>query len=158
MADKLTILLTDDSLDRACVALNIAVSAAAADKEVTVFLTCWSLRLLKKPGLQWSGDHLLNRLINLLTPGGPERLPLSKFNFFGLGAWMMRRMMAAKRLQSIPEMLETARELGVQFQVCDKPADVFGLELDDLSVPLETFVGAPSFVREALQSQAVICL
>lgn len=158
MAEKLTILLTDDTLDKACVALNIAITAAAADKEVSIYFTCWSLRLLKKAEARRRGDHPLNRAINFVTGAGPGRLPLSKFNFLGLGAWAMRRLMALKQMQSIPEMLDMARELEVKFYVCDKPADVFGLDLADLDDSVAGLVAAPSFVLEALQSQAVICL
>jgi peroxiredoxin family protein len=158
MAEKVTILLTDDTLDKACVALNIAIAAASADKEVSIFFTCWSLRLLKRAEARWRGDHPLNRFMNFLTGGGASRLPLSKFNFLGLGSWAMRRLMAQKRMQSIPEMLDMARELEVKFYVCDKPADVFGLDLADLDPGVAGLVAAPSFVLEALRSQAVICL
>ncbi|MDA8064683.1 MAG: DsrE/DsrF/DrsH-like family protein [Thermaerobacter sp.] len=156
MAGKVTILLTDDSLDKACVAFNVALGAAAAEKEVAIFFTCWSLRVLRRAGRS-AGRGLVPRMMDWTTRGGAARLPLSRWNFFGLGAWMMRRAMRRGHLDLVPQQIATARELGVKFYVCDKPAQLFGLGLEDLLPVVDGVVGVPSLLLWTTTSQTTLC-
>lgn len=156
MAGKVTILLTDDSLDKACVAFNVAIGAAAAEKEVAIFFTCWSLRVLRRPGAS-SGRGLLARMMDHLTRGGADRLPLSRWDFLGLGSWMMRRAMRRERYDLVPEQIQTAKELGVKFYVCDKPAQLFGFRTEDLLPVVDGVVGVPSMLLWTTSSQTTLC-
>jgi peroxiredoxin family protein len=74
--------------------------------------------------------------------GGAEKLKLSRFDFFGFGSWMMRRMMRAKNIQSIPEMIADAKDLGVKFLVCDNPMAIMELKKEDLIDEVDEIVGA----------------
>lgn len=56
--------------------------------------------------------------------------------------------MKAKRIQSIPEMIADARELGVKFVVCENPMDIMGLRREDLIDEVDDIVGAASYINE----------
>lgn len=151
----MTILLTNDRLDKACVAFNVALAAASAGKEVAIFFTCWSLRLLRQPGRP---KNAFGRFFSRLLPGGNAALPLGQLNFLGLGSRLMRRRMQRLGMEALPDQMQQAQELGVKFFLCDKPAALFGWEAGDFLPGVTGIIGAPSFLVEALSSQTVLCL
>ncbi|MFQ6137029.1 MAG: DsrE/DsrF/DrsH-like family protein [Candidatus Hydrothermarchaeales archaeon] len=152
MAEKVSIIIFSDELDKACAAFNVAIGSAASGMDVVLFFTCWGVNIVKKEGPLIRGDNLMNKLINFMTRGGAHKLSPSKFNVFGLGGWMMRRMMA-EEIQSIPEMIEEARALGVRFLVCDHPMNLMGLKREDLIDEVEKIVGVATYVKEASESK-----
>ena len=112
MAEKLFLVLSTDYLDRVCPAFTLANAAAASGMEVSILFTCWGLNLVKRPGARPRGEGPLAWMMSRLSVRGPDRLPISRHNLLGIGGWMMRRRMRAKGVQSIPEMMADARELG----------------------------------------------
>lgn len=156
MARKVSVIVSSDDLEKVCAAFTIVNAAAASGLEVTMFFTCWGINILKKEGSLLQGDNLANRLMSLLTRGGASRLGLSKFNFLGLGGWLMRRQMAIKNIQSIPEMMADARELGVNMFVCDNPMDLFGLKKEDLVDEVEDVLGVASYINKSLGSEITL--
>ncbi len=152
MAKKATIVVFGDELDKACSAFTIANAAAASGLEVTLFFSCWGVNLLRRPERAWVGDRLTNRVINFLSRGGAPRRPLSRFNFLGLGSFMMRRLMKEKNMQSLPELMADAKELGVKLLVCDNPMAIMGLRREDLIEAVDDIVGVASFIQEAANS------
>ncbi|MDP2953115.1 MAG: DsrE/DsrF/DrsH-like family protein, partial [Chloroflexota bacterium] len=119
----------------------------ASGKEVTLFFSCWGVNIVRRKGASLAGDSPLTRLMNFLSRGGAENLPLSRFHFWGLGSWLMRRRMKAKNLQSIPEMMADARALGVKFLVCDNPMAIMGLKREELIDEVDDIVGAASYIE-----------
>ncbi|HLE81577.1 MAG TPA: DsrE/DsrF/DrsH-like family protein [Dehalococcoidia bacterium] len=149
MARKASIVVFSDELDRACSAFTIANGAAASGMEVLLFFSCWGVNLVRKDGRAFRGDTLMNRMMNFITRGGAGHLRLSRFKFLGLGSWMMRRLMKAKNIQTIPEMIADARELGVRFLVCDNPTAIMGLKKEDLIDDVEDIVGVATYIKES---------
>jgi len=156
MANKASIVVLSDELEKACAAFTIANAAAASGMDVVMFFSCWGVNIVKKKGSRFRGDMFLNRLINLLSSAGADKLRLGRFNFFGLGSWMMRRVMRVKNIQSIPEMIADARELGVRFLVCDNPATIMGLKKEDLIDEVEDIVGTATYVNESAGSELTL--
>lgn len=149
MAERLSLVLSTDYLDKVCPAFTIANAAAASGMEVTILFTCWGLNLVKRRGAHPRGEGFLARLMSFFAPRGPDRLPVSRFNFLGLGSWLMRRRMKATGIQSIPELMADARDLGVRFIVCDNPVAIMGLRREDFVDQVDAVVGATSYVQEA---------
>ena len=149
MARKASIVVFSDQLDRACSAFTIANGAAASGMDVMLFFSCWGVNLVRKDGRSFRGDTAMNRLMNFLTVGGASSLGLSKFNFLGIGSWMMRRLMKAKNIQSIPEMIADARDLGVRLLVCDNPTVIMGLKKEDLIDDVEDIIGVATYIKES---------
>jgi len=158
VGERAVIVVFSDELDRACAAFTIANAAAASGMEVTMFFTCWGVNLVRRKDRRLPGDDLLSRLLNFLNRGGAERRPLSRFNFWGLGARMMRRRMKKVNIQSLPEMIADARSLGVKFVVCDNPMFLFGLKKEDLIGEVDEVVGAATFVDLAADSRLTLVL
>ena len=142
MVKKASIVVFSDELDRACAAFTIANAAAASGMEVNLFFSCWGVNIVRRKGRLFRGDNLMNRLMSFSSRGGAEKLKLSRFDFFGFGSWMMRRMMRAKNIQSIPEMIADAKDLGVKFLVCDNPMAIMELKKEDLIDEVDEIVGA----------------
>jgi len=153
VAEKVTIIIFSDDLDRACAAFNVAIGSAASGKEVILFFSCWGINLVKRENGPTKGDNFVTKLMNKMMKSGPKKLSPSRFNFFGIGGWLMRREMAIKKMQSIPEKMEEAKELGVKFFVCDQFMNMMGLKRDDLINDVEKIVGMGTYVKEAAESQ-----
>ncbi|MDP2661671.1 MAG: DsrE/DsrF/DrsH-like family protein [Dehalococcoidia bacterium] len=156
MAGKASIVVFSNELDRACSAFTIANGAAASGMEVIMFFSCWGVNLVRKDGGAFRGDSPMNRLMRFLTRGGAARLRLSRFNFLGLGSWMMRRRMKAVNIQSIPEMMADARDLGVRFLVCDNPTAIMGLKKEDLIDEVEDIVGVATYIKESAGAELTL--
>lgn len=149
IANKASIVLFSDSLDRACAAFTIANTAAASGMEVSLFFSCWGVNLVRKKGAPPRERGLWPRLIRLLSPIGAHRLGPSRFNFWGLGGWLIRRRMRAQNIQSIPEMMTDAKELGVKFLVCENPIALMGLSREELIPEVDDIVGAASYIQDS---------
>ncbi|MBI4317501.1 MAG: DsrE/DsrF/DrsH-like family protein [Chloroflexi bacterium] len=156
MVKRASIVIFSDELDKACAAFTIANAAAASGMEVNLFFSCWGVNVVRRKGPLFQGDTLMNRLMSLLSRGGAEKLKLSRFDFFGLGSWMMRRMMKEKNIQSIPEMMADAKDLGVKFLVCDNPTAIMGLKREDLIDEVDDIVGAATYVHESAGAELTL--
>ncbi len=159
MADKASILVTTDELDKACMAFNIALAAAASGMEVVMFFTCWGINLLKKEDLPLlHGEDLITKAMHLFGRGSRRYPKLSRFNMLGLGSWMMRKRMSKVNIQSIPEMIADAKELGVRFLVCENPTTIMGLRREDLIDEVDDIVGAATYVDESAGAELTLII
>lgn len=156
MPGRASIVVFSDELDRACAAFTIANGAAASGMEVLLFFSCWGVNLVRKEGRSFNGDSLMNRLMNFWSRGGASRLRPSRLNLFGFGGGAMRRLMKAKNIQTIPEMIADARELGVRFLVCDNPAAIMGLKKEDLIDEVEDIVGVATYIKESAGAELTL--
>jgi peroxiredoxin family protein len=106
--ERVTIVVLSGEMDRVMAAFIIATGAAAMGMPVTMFFTFWGLNAVRRPGSASSAKDWMRRMFGKLNRGGAGSLPLSRFNFGGLGAWMMKKVMAQNRMPGIPELMETA--------------------------------------------------
>jgi peroxiredoxin family protein len=150
--EKMNIVVFSGDLDRVMAAFIIATTAAAMGLEVNMFFTFWGLNVLRKKKLT-AGKKVLQKLMNALNRGGAGRLPLSKFNMLGLGPAMMKIMMKQSRLPSIPELVATAKKLGVKFTACTTTFSFMGFKKDDFIDGVDAYAGAATFLGEALNSR-----
>ena len=94
--DRVSIVCFSGEWDRLFAAFVIANGALAMDQEVDLFITFWAAGSLRKGAGNRENKALLDRLLGGMLPNGPERAPLSRMNWFGLGKWFFRRRMKAK--------------------------------------------------------------
>lgn len=149
--DKVTIVLLSGDLDRAMAAFIIATGAAAMGMQVTMFFTFWGLNTIRRKGASSSARDWLRRMFGLLNRGGAERLPLSRFHFGGLGTRMMQRVMKQNRMPGVPELMQTAMELGVRFIACTTTMGLMGITKDTLINGIDQFAGVTTYLAEAKQ-------
>ncbi len=149
--DKVALVVFSGELDRVLASFVIATGAAAMGQDVSMFFTFWGLSVLKSES-SLQGKNLFEKMMSVMTPGSTEDLPVSKMNYFGVGAKMLRKMMADKNVSSLEEMIEMARELGVKMLACEMSRDVMGIQDDELIKGFES-AGVASFLAESLRSR-----
>ena len=156
--DKAAIIVFSGDLDRLLASLVLATGAAAAGLETTMFFTFWGLSALKKKGAgSLSGKSLKEKMFAMMTPSSTESMGVSKLNFFGMGAAMLRTMMKEKNVSSVEEMMALARELGVKMIACTMSMDVMGIERPQLADDIE-LGGVAAFMAEASRARVSLFL
>jgi peroxiredoxin family protein len=149
--DRVSLIVFSGDLDRVLAAFVIATGAVAMGQQVSMFFTFWGLSVLKKDN-QISGKTLFQKMMALMSPGSSKSLPVSKMNYFGVGAKMLRSMMKEKNVSSLEEMISLARDLGVRMIACEMSRDVMGISESELVGGLECG-GVATFLADSLKSR-----
>lgn len=151
--DRAALVVFSGDLDRAMAAFIIATGAAAAGLETTVFFTFWGLSILKKKGgASVSSKDFMQRMFAMMTPGSSESLGVSKMNYMGIGAKMLRSMMKKQNVTSLEDLMGVARDLGVKMLGCTLSMDVLGIAREDLVDGVE-LGGVAAFMGDAARSR-----
>lgn len=151
--DRAALVVFSGDLDRAIAAFVIATGAAAAGLETTLFFTFWGLSIIKKKNsAAVSKRDLMQKMFAMMTPGSSESLGVSKMNYFGIGATMLRTMMKKQQVSSLEELMELARELGVRIIGCTMSMDVMGVDKAELFDGIE-LGGVAAFMGEAARAR-----
>lgn len=148
MGNKKTIIVFSGDLDKAMAAFIIATGAAAMGDDVTMFFTFWGLNILRKAKKVRVQKDFLERMFGFMMPRGPEKLGLSKMNFGGLGAKMMRYIMKRKNVNTLTELMENAQALGVKIIACTMSMDVMGIKKEELIDGID-YAGVATYLGEA---------
>src|SRR4030043_59889 len=128
--DGVTIIVFSGDMDKVMAAFNIAIGAAAAGKESNMFFTFWGVKAIQKGNLP--GKSFFGRMMGLLNRGGINRIGPSRFNFWGIGRWMFKKMMKDHKVASLEELRQMALDLGVQLQPCLTSMEVMEIKKEDL--------------------------
>lgn len=150
-SERVTIVLLSGDLDRAMAAFIIATGAAAMGMKVTMFFTFWGLNTIRRQGASSQAKDWLRRMFGFLNKGGAEQLPLSRFHFGGLGTRMMQKVMKQNRMPGVPELMETALDLGVRFIACTTTMGLMGISKETLIDGIDQFAGVTTYLAEAKQ-------
>ena len=155
--DQLTLVLFSGELDRLLAAFVIATGAAACGVHVAMFFTFWATLSLKKMGRQSRGKTLAEKLFGWVLRGGLHRCKLSRFDMLGLGRRLMRREMTRKNVADLPELIETAADLGVQIRVCEMSMSLMGIRREELiDYPHMEFCGVVGMLDHAQNANATL--
>ncbi|HUL85002.1 MAG TPA: DsrE/DsrF/DrsH-like family protein [Actinomycetota bacterium] len=146
---KLVIFAWSGDLDRIWPTFILATTAAAMGMQTTVFFTFWGLFPLVKNDVRITGDNWMQHMMSFMNRGGTEHLGLSKMNFAGMGPAMMKKLADEHHVASPQELLEVARDLGVELIPCQMTMDLLGLAKEDLIDGLAEPAGAASALAEA---------
>ena len=149
--DMVALIVFSGDLDRVLAAFVIATGAAALGQEVSMFFTFWGLSVLKKDS-NLAGKGLFEKMMSVMSPSNSTQLPVSKMNYFGVGAKMLRQMMKDNNVSSLEEMIEMAREMGVKMLACEMSKDVMGIQDEEPVGGLES-AGVAAFLGESLRSR-----
>ena len=149
--ERVTIVLLSGDLDRAMAAFIIATGAAAMGMKVTMFFTFWGLNAIRRQGASSQAKDWLRRMFGFLNKGGAEQLPLSRFHFGGLGTRMMQKVMKQNKMPGVPELMETALDLGVRFIACTTTMGLMGISKETLIDGIDQFAGVTTYLAEAKQ-------
>ncbi len=151
--DSKTIILFSGDFDKAMAAFIIANGAAAMGDNVTVFFTFWGLNLLRKPKkVKAPGKKtFLQTMFGMMMPKGPGKLGLSKMNFLGAGAPLMKVVMKKANAMSLEALIESAREQGVKLVACTLSMDILGFKKEELLDGID-YMGVAAYLAEADKS------
>ncbi len=126
---KLTIVVTEDTFDKAMMSMFMATTAAGMGVGVHVYFSFFGLNLLRK-GFQ---------------PELPEKYKPMTGHFM--------EKMKGMGINSMDDMMATATELGVKFYACSTSMGMMDVAVDDL-VDGVTVLGAAGFIDVAIDSDA----
>lgn len=146
---KLVIFAWSGDLDRVWPTFILATTAAAMGMKTTVFFTFWGLFPLVRNDVRITGENWMQKMMSFMNRGGTEHLHLSKMDFAGMGPAMMNKLAEDHKVASPQELLEVARDLGVEMIPCQMTMDLLGLTSDDLIEGLAEPAGATTALAEA---------
>lgn len=152
--DQVSMVVFSGDLDRVLAAFVIATGAAAMGQTVRMFFTFWGLNALRR-AKTLSGKGFLEKAMAVMSPANTQGLPVSRMNFFGAGARMLRTMMAQKNVSSLEDLIATAREMGVTMISCEMSRDVMGITDAELIQGLESG-GVATFMGDAVRSRVTL--
>jgi peroxiredoxin family protein len=147
---KVSMVVMSGDFDKLFASFIIATGAAATGNDVTMFFTFWGLRAVKKK--MPTGKTLFGRMVGMMYGGDINRATPSKFSFGGIGRWMFKKMMKNRGVASLPDLRQTAIDLGVHLYACQMSMDVMEIPKEALIDDLEACVGAGFFIEQAANS------
>ena len=146
---NMTMVVFSGDLDKAIAAFIIANGALTMGKKVTMFFTFWGLSILKKKNL--AKKSFIEKMFTMMLPKNSQDLPVSKMNFFGIGAKMIRSVMKKKNIMSLEELMKKAKDLGVNITACTMSMDVMGISEEELIDGIN-YGGVGQYLGEAEKS------
>ena len=152
--NRLSMVVFSGDLDRVLASFVIASGAAASGMEVSMFFTFWGLTALRQKR-ESRGKTLFQKMMGWMTPVGIRGLGVSKMNFGGIGAKMLRAMMRQQGVPQPEELAQMARDLGVRIVACQMSMDVMGIHKEELIDGVEVG-GVATFLGEATRSKATL--
>lgn len=154
--NRATIMLVSGEMDKAILAFEVAAGFAALGMKVEMWFVLYGINCLKKPRHRFSlfkwfrsrlsstkgrkpeSDILLQNLVRGLNHDGAENIPLSQLNFLGLGPMVLHKIMNKKGMASLTQLIQYARDLGVEYKICQICIDALALDVEnDLIVEAE---------------------
>jgi peroxiredoxin family protein len=153
MPKKVTLVVFSGELDKALAAFNIAIGAASAGMEVSMFFTFWGLDIIKRSEGRIHSQGIMRRMLNRMNRGGSKRLRLSKFHMMGSGTWMMKRLMKDVKFPQIEELMAMAKEMGVKFIACTTSMGIMGIGKEAFIPEVDSFAGVATYLAEAEEAK-----
>ena len=151
--NKITIIAWDGHLDRIWPTLILSTTAAASAMEVGVFFTFWGLFALVRPERRRkTGKDWMTKALGVLNPGSTDKAKLSRYQFAGMGPWMLGKVAENYKTPHPTELLELARDMGVRLIPCQMTMDLMGITRDDLIDGVEEPIGAATALLEMKES------
>jgi peroxiredoxin family protein len=154
--EKLTIVVFSGELDRALSAFILATTGASMGMEVTMFFTFWGLNIIKRNEGGIRSKGLMRKMFNFMNRGGSKRLKISRFNMFGLGTWMIKRLMKDINMPSLDQFITMAHQMGVKMIACTTTIGLMGLSEDSFRSEITSLAGAAYFLGEARESKVTL--
>jgi peroxiredoxin family protein len=149
MAEKMTLIVFSGEMDKALAAFNLAIGGASMGMEVSMFFTFWGLNVIKKNEGPIRSKGVMRKMLNFMNRGGARRLGLSRFHMFGMGKWMMGKLMKDTRSPSVQEMMTMAHEAGVKFIACTNSMGTMGIGKEAFIPEVDSFAGVAAYLADA---------
>jgi len=152
--DRVTIVCFSGDLDRAMAAFIIATGALAMGYQASMYFTFWGLSIIKEQA-ETAGKSFMEKMFTMMLPENMEKLGISRMNFAGAGAKMMRGIMESKGVATLDELMEVAQEMGVRIISCTMAMDIMGVTDEEMRPDLDRG-GVGTFLGDAFKSKATL--
>jgi peroxiredoxin family protein len=120
---------------------------------VNVFFTFWGLfPLVKAERRRKTGKDWMTKALGVMNPGSTSKAKLSRYQFAGMGPWMLGKVAENYKTPHPTELLELAQDMGVRLIPCQMTMDLMGISKDDLIDGLEEPIGAATALLEMKES------
>jgi peroxiredoxin family protein/TusA-related sulfurtransferase len=146
--ENTTIVLFSGEMDKAMAAMIIGQGSRSMGKNVTIFCTFWGLNLLRKERKVKLKKTFIEKMFGAMMPRGAKKMPISKMNFGGMGAKMMKSVMKKKNVDSLDTLIVQAKAAGVKFIACTMSMDVMGIQKEELIEGIE-YAGVATYLAES---------
>ncbi|MBN2743825.1 MAG: FAD-dependent oxidoreductase [Marinilabiliaceae bacterium] len=146
-----TFICFSDDLDKALATFVLASGALSAGKKVSIFFTFWGLNVIKKDKKPTVKKDFFGKMFGMMMPSSSKKLGLSKMNFMGMGASMMRMIMRNKNVEMLEQMMANAKASGADFIACQMSMDVMGIHAEELMDGVE-IGGVATYLEKAEQA------
>lgn len=143
-----TMVVFSGELDKAIASLIIANGAASMGRKVTMFYTFWGLNILRRPEKISLKKPFIQQAFGKMMPRGTTKLGLSRMNFMGAGAKMIRKIMKDNRVDSLEKLMQQALDAGVKMIACNMSMDLMGISEEELIDGVE-LGGVATYLGEA---------
>lgn len=127
-----TIVVFSGDLDKAIASLIIANGAASMGRKVTMFYTFWGLNILRKNQYVPVQKNLIEKAFGMMMPRGTKQLGLSRMNFVGIGAQLIRKIMKDHNVDQVESLLKQALDNGITMIACNMSMDLMGIKEEEL--------------------------
>ncbi|MEZ4450948.1 MAG: DsrE/DsrF/DrsH-like family protein [Nannocystaceae bacterium] len=154
--DQASILVFSGDFDRLVSAFVIATGAVSMGIEVSMYFTFWGLAALKRKTV-YAGKSIEEKMVGAMLPSGPTGTATSRLNMLGMGPVIFKRMMAQKGVETLPGLIQLARELGVKLIACRMAMDVMGIKDEELLEGIE-YGGVATYLGDAIESKITLFL
>jgi peroxiredoxin family protein len=71
-------------------------------------------------------------MFGMMMPRGAGKTKMSKMHMAGMGTRMMQGIMKSKNVPSLGELIESARDAGVNMVACTMSMDLMGIKEEEL--------------------------
>lgn len=144
---KLSIIAFSGDFDKLTAVFTLATGAAAVGYEVNIFFTFWGLDAIKKKkGRAFVGGSKLTKMFGFMM-GGLKVAPNSKFNFWGIGPKIFRKLMKKNNVATLEELVDAAIALEVNMYACEMAMHVLGLKKEDFIPEVKDVLGVATFLN-----------
>ena len=127
-----TFVVFSGDLDKAIASFIMANGAAAMGRSVTMFFTFWGVSVICRPEKVRVKKSLIGKMFGFMMPRGSKKLGLSRMNFGGIGAKMIRAVMKQNGVSSLEELIQSAQQKGVKFVACQMSMELMGITPEEL--------------------------
>ena len=148
--EKCSLVVCSGDMDKVMAAFIIATTSATMGRETHMFFTFWGLKAIQKGNP--TGSTFMERMLSVMNRGGIDRIGPSRLNFGGLGRWMFKKMMKNQGVASLPELRQTAIDLGVKMYGCQMSMTVMEIPQEKMIKEVTDCVGVGFFIEHASES------
>jgi len=153
-SNRATIVVFSGDMDKLIAAFIISTGAVAMGMDVSMYFTFWGLTALKKKTII-KGKPITEKLMGILLPSGPAHVGTSKLNMLGMGPMFFKYVMNKKNIETLPDLISLASEMGIRMVGCQMSMEVMGITREELIDGLD-YGGVTTYLTDASDSKLTL--